>query len=139
MMKNKTIEELIEDERYLKLLSEKYPNTSSCSTEIINLEAIMNLPKGTEHFLSDLHGEITAFTHVLKNASGVIRRKVDDIFGMTMRQSDKNALLSLIYYPSEKLALVRNQEKVTVVRPAKRFAQDIIFSDDHGIDRDSFL
>ncbi len=111
MMKNKTIEELIEDERYLKLLSEKYPNTSSCSTEIINLEAIMNLPKGTEHFLSDLHGEITAFTHVLKNASGVIRRKVDDIFGMTMRQSDKNALLSLIYYPSEKLALVRNQEK----------------------------
>jgi fructose-1,6-bisphosphatase-3 len=110
-MKNKTIEELIEDERYLKLLSEKYPNTSSCSTEIINLEAIMNLPKGTEHFLSDLHGEITAFTHVLKNASGVIRRKVDDIFGMTMRQSDKNALLSLIYYPSEKLALVRNREK----------------------------
>ena len=110
-MKNKSIEELIEDQRYLKLLSEKYPNTSSCSTEIINLEAIMNLPKGTEHFLSDLHGEITAFTHVLKNASGVIRRKVDDIFGMTMRQSDKNALLSLIYYPSEKLALVRNQEK----------------------------
>ncbi len=110
-MKNKSIEELIEDQRYLKLLSERYPNTSSCSTEIINLEAIMNLPKGTEHFLSDLHGEITAFTHVLKNASGVIRRKVDDIFGMTMRQSDKNALLSLIYYPSEKLALVRNQEK----------------------------
>lgn len=110
-MKTKPIEELIEDERYLKLLSEKYPNTSSCSTEIINLEAIMNLPKGTEHFLSDLHGEITAFTHVLKNASGVIRRKVDDIFGMTMLQSDKNNLLSLIYYPTEKLALMRNSEK----------------------------
>lgn len=110
-MINKPIEELIEDERYLKLLSEKYPNTSSCSTEIFNLEAILNLPKGTEHFLSDLHGEITAFTHVLKNASGVIRRKVDDIFGMTMRQNDKNALLSLIYYPQEKLALMRDTEK----------------------------
>ncbi|MBR4264709.1 MAG: fructose-1,6-bisphosphatase [Bacteroidales bacterium] len=110
-MLNRPLKEIIEDERYLKLLSEKYPNTDSCSTEIINLEAILNLPKGTEHFLSDLHGEITAFEHVLKNASGVIRRKVDDIFGMNMRQTDKNALCSLIYYPAEKLALVRTQEK----------------------------
>lgn len=110
-MKNTTIEELIQDERYLQLLSEKFPDVSSVATEIINLQAILDLPKGTEHFLSDLHGEITAFTHVLKNASGVIRRKVDDIFGMTMRQSDKNALCSLIYYPSEKLALLRNKEK----------------------------
>lgn len=110
-MKNTPIEELIQDERYLQLLSEKFPDVSSVATEIINLQAILDLPKGTEHFLSDLHGEITAFTHVLKNASGVIRRKVDDIFGMTMRQSDKNALCSLIYYPSEKLALLRNKEK----------------------------
>ena len=110
-MKTTSIEELIQDERYLQLLSEKFPDVSSVATEIINLQAILDLPKGTEHFLSDLHGEITAFTHVLKNASGVIRRKVDDIFGMTMRQSDKNALCSLIYYPSEKLALLRNKEK----------------------------
>ncbi len=95
-MKNTPIEELIQDERYLQLLSEKFPDVSSVATEIINLQAILDLPKGTEHFLSDLHGEITAFTHVLKNASGVIRRKVDDIFGMTMRQIYINALCSLI-------------------------------------------
>lgn len=110
-MKNTPIEELVKDERYLKLLAEKFPDVSSVATEIINLQAILDLPKGTEHFLSDLHGESTAFLHVLKNASGVIRRKVDDIFGMTMRQSEKNALCSLIYYPSEKLALLRNREE----------------------------
>ncbi|MCQ2251215.1 MAG: fructose-1,6-bisphosphatase [Bacteroidales bacterium] len=109
-MKETEIEELIKDERYLKLLAEKFPDVSSVATEIINLQAILDLPKGTEHFLSDLHGENIAFSHVLKNASGVIRRKVDDIFGMTMRQSEKNALCSLIYYPSEKLALLRNNE-----------------------------
>lgn len=106
-----TIEDLKNDERYLLLLAEKFPTIDSTTTEIINLESILNLPKGTEHFLSDLHGESTAFNHVLKNASGVIRRKVDDIFGMNMRIQDKNDLCSLIYYPIEKLAMVRQTEK----------------------------
>jgi fructose-1,6-bisphosphatase-3 len=105
------IEEVKSDLRYLKLLAEKFPNVSEAATEIINLEAILNLPKGTEHFLSDLHGENTAFQHVLKNASGVIRRKVDDIFGLSMRDADKSELCSLIYYPEEKLELIRSSEK----------------------------
>ena len=105
-----SIEEVKNDERYLQLLAEKFPTISSAATEIINLEAILSLPKGTEHFLSDLHGEAGAFQHVLNNASGVIRRKVDDIFGMTMRESDKRALCSLIYYPEERLKLVRDHE-----------------------------
>lgn len=100
-----------EDERYLRLLSGKYPNIDAAASEIIQLQAVLDLPKGTEHFLSDLHGENTAFTHVIRNASGVIRRKVDDIFGMNMRMQDKNALCSLIYYPVERLALVRQTEK----------------------------
>jgi fructose-1,6-bisphosphatase-3 len=104
------IDEVKADLRYLKLLAEKFPSISKASTEIINLEAILNLPKGTEHFLSDLHGENTAFQHVLKNASGVIRRKVDDLFGLSMREADKNSLCSLIYYPEEKLDLVRHTE-----------------------------
>ena len=106
-----TLEEVAADKRYLELLAEKFPNISSAATEIINLEAILSLPKGTEHFLSDLHGEATAFNHVLKNASGQIRRKVDDIFGMSMREADKRELCALIYYPEEKLALRREQEK----------------------------
>lgn len=106
-----TLEEVAADKRYLELLAEKFPTVSSAATEIINLEAILSLPKGTEHFLSDLHGEATAFTHVLKNASGQIRRKVDDIFGMTMRESDKRELCALIYYPEEKLNLVHEQER----------------------------
>lgn len=105
-----SIDEVKADERYLKLLAEKFPTISSASTEIINLEAILSLPKGTEHFLSDLHGENIAFQHVLKNASGVIRRKVEEIFGLSMRETDKDMLCSLIYYPEEKLELVRRQE-----------------------------
>ncbi|MBQ0057804.1 MAG: fructose-1,6-bisphosphatase [Bacteroidales bacterium] len=106
-----TLEEAKADERYLKLLAEKFPTITSAATEIINLQSILSLPKGTEHFLSDLHGESNAFSHVLKNASGVIRRKVDDIFGMSMREADKRELCSLIYYPEEKLARVRQNEK----------------------------
>ncbi|MCQ2214580.1 MAG: fructose-1,6-bisphosphatase [Bacteroidales bacterium] len=105
-----TIQEVKDDQRYLKLLAEKFPTIADAATEIINLEAIMNLPKGTEHFLSDLHGENNAFQHVLKNASGVIRRKVDDIFGMNLRESDKNELCSLIYYPEDKLRLIAETE-----------------------------
>ena len=85
-MNNFSTSQLTDDKRYLELLSQSFPNVSSAATEIINLQAILNLPKGTEHFVSDLHGEYTAFTHILKNASGVIRRKVDDIFGSTSFQ-----------------------------------------------------
>ena len=111
MTKHISLDDVKADDRYLRLLAEKFPSISSAATEIINLEAILSLPKGTEHFLSDLHGESTAFTHVLKNASGVIRRKVDEVFGMTMREADKNELCTLIYYPEEKLKLVRETEK----------------------------
>lgn len=97
--------------RYLQLLSKNFPTISDASTEIINLEAILNLPKGTEHFLTDLHGEYEAFQHVLKNASGVVRRKVEAIFGSTLRESDLTDLCTLIYYPEEKLGLVKSTEK----------------------------
>ncbi|MFA5712627.1 MAG: fructose-1,6-bisphosphatase [Bacteroidales bacterium] len=96
--------------QYLKLLSNTFPNLSDAATEIINLEAILNLPKGTEHFLTDIHGEHEAFRHVLKNASGVIRKKVDQIFGHTLRESTKRELCTLIYYPKEKLALIKERE-----------------------------
>ena len=98
-----TIDEIKTDERYLRLLSEKYPNEASVATEIVNKEAILSLPKGTEHFLSDLHGADGAFLHVIKNASGVIRRKVDDIYGDTLSEEEKCALCAMIYYPEERL------------------------------------
>ncbi len=107
----KKLKEVSGDLRYLKLLSNNFPTIADASTEIINLEAILNLPKGTEHFLTDLHGEDEAFLHVLKNASGVVRRKVEDIFGNTLRESSKSELCTLIYYPEEKLVLVREKEK----------------------------
>lgn len=99
------------DLRYLRLLSKTFPTIASASTEIINLEAILNLPKGTEHFLTDIHGENEAFTHVLKNASGTVRRKVDEIFGTSMREQERTELCTLIYYPAEKLKLIRRREK----------------------------
>ena len=98
------------DMHYLQLLSTSFPNVAAASTEIINLEAIMNLPKGTEHFLADLHGESEAFQHVLKNASGNIKRKVNELFGNTIRESEKKELCTLIYYPEEKLELIKAQE-----------------------------
>ena len=85
--------------RILQMLSTKFPTISDACTEIINLEAILNLPKGTEHFLTDLHGEYEAFLHVLKNASGSVRRKVEEIFGQTLRESEVKELCTLIYYP----------------------------------------
>ena len=108
---NYTTAELSADLRYLKLLSRSFPTIASASTEIINLEAILNLPKGTEHFLTDIHGEYEAFQHVLKNASGTVKRKVNEIFGNTLRENDKKDLCTLIYYPREKLRLVRQSEK----------------------------
>ncbi|MBO7278341.1 MAG: fructose-1,6-bisphosphatase [Bacteroidales bacterium] len=98
------------DLKYLQLLAKKFPSIQAASTEIINLEAIMNLPKGTEHFVTDLHGEYEAFQHVLRNASGVIRRKVDEIFGHNMREAEKRDFCTLIYYPAEKLKRVKQQE-----------------------------
>ena len=99
------------DLKYLQLLAKSFPTIQAASTEIINLEAILNLPKGTEHFVTDLHGEHEAFQHVLKNASGVIKRKVEDIFGHSLREVEKSELCTLIYYPEEKLKLIKNREK----------------------------
>ena len=96
--------------RYLQLLSRSFPTIADASTEIINLEAILNLPKGTEHFLTDIHGEYEAFQHVLKNASGAVKRKVNEIFGHTLRESEKKEICTLIYYPEEKLQLIKEQE-----------------------------
>jgi fructose-1,6-bisphosphatase-3 len=105
-----TNEDLKKDLRFLRLLSENFPSIQDASTEIINLEAILRLPKGTEHFLTDIHGEYETFTHVIRNASGVVRRKIEDIFGNTIRHSEKDALATLIYYPEEKLEIITKSE-----------------------------
>jgi len=89
--------------RYLELLSKQYPSIQKASTEIINLRAILSLPKGTEHFLSDLHGEYEAFTHILNSASGVIKNRINDLFRDTLRDAEKDSLATLIYYPEEKI------------------------------------
>lgn len=107
---NPPTDSAIHDLRYLQLLSKQFPTISDACTEIINLEAILNLPKGTEHFLTDIHGEYEAFQHVLKNASGSVRRKVDEIFGQTLRESEKKELCTLIYYPEHKLELIKPNE-----------------------------
>ena len=99
-----------EKKHYLTLLAQSFPTIADASTEIINLEAIMHLPKGTEHFLADLHGESEAFQHVLKNASGNIKRKVNELFGNELRESEKKELCTLIYYPDRKLELVKAAE-----------------------------
>ena len=99
------------DERYLELLAEKYPTEQAVSREIINLTAILSLPKGTEHFMSDLHGEYEAFCHILNNCSGVIREKVDLLFGETLSDFDREEICTSIYYPVEKLELVRKEGK----------------------------
>ena len=97
--------------RYLKSLSKQYPNIASASTEIINLQAILNLPKGTEHFMTDVHGEYEQFNHVLKNGSGSVRRKIDEEFGNTLSSKDKKSLATLIYYPKGKLEIVMQEEE----------------------------
>ena len=99
------------ESRYLERLSELYPTIADASTEIINLEAILNLPKGTEHFLTDIHGEYEAFSHVLKNGSGAVKRKIDDVFGNTLSRQDKQSLATLIYYPAEKMNRILEQEE----------------------------
>ncbi|MDR2979496.1 MAG: fructose-1,6-bisphosphatase [Bacteroidales bacterium] len=94
--------------KYLNLLAQRFPTAQAASTEIINLEAILKLPKGTEHFLTDIHGEYETFNHVLRNASGVVRKKIDDVFGKNISNIEKRQLATLIYYPREKLDVLKN-------------------------------
>ena len=96
---------------FLRSLSNQYPTIASASTEIINLQSILNLPKGTEHFMTDIHGESEQFNHILKNGSGSVRRKISEEFGNTMSERDKKALATLIYYPKEKLDIVLQEEE----------------------------
>lgn len=109
--------------RYIKLLSKQFPTIASCCTEIINLQAILNLPKGTEHFMSDIHGEYESFNHVLKNGSGNIKRKITEVFGDVLNEKEIKNLATLIYYPEQKLEIIHKQEenmeewyKVTIYR-----------------------
>lgn len=97
--------------RFLRLLREQYPTIASASTEIINLQSILNLPKATEHFMTDIHGEYEQFLHVLNNGSGSIRRKIDEEFGNTLSEKDKKSLATLIYYPQEKLDIILSEEE----------------------------
>lgn len=95
-----------EELRYLQLLARQYPTVHAAGTEIVNLQAILNLPKGTEHFISDIHGEYEAFQHILNSCSGVIKEKLDDLYGNSLSSKDRDELATLIYYPEEKLALI---------------------------------
>ena len=96
--------------KYLRL-AEQYPTIDKAAVEIINLQAILNLPKGTEHFITDIHGEYEAFSHVLKNGSGSVKKKIDEVFGHTLTHADKKSLATLIYYPQEKMDIVKKTER----------------------------
>lgn len=115
--------DLKQELRYLKLLAKGFPTIASACTEIINLQAILNLPKSTEHFLSDIHGEYEAFNHVLRNGSGNIKRKITEVFGEIMSEREIKSLATLIYYPEQKLEIIHKQEeninewyKITIYR-----------------------
>lgn len=115
--------DLKQELRYLKLLSKQFPTIASACTEIINLQAILNLPKSTEHFLSDIHGEYESFNHVLRNGSGNIRRKINEVFGDILSEKEIKSLATLIYYPEQKLEIIHKQEenieewyKITIYR-----------------------
>ncbi|MBQ7950789.1 MAG: fructose-1,6-bisphosphatase [Clostridia bacterium] len=101
------------NQRVLELLSKRFPNVASATSEIINLNAILELPKGTEHFISDLHGEYEAFCHILRNASGVIRIKMEEVFGSSLTEEEKRALATLIYYPKERLLYLKKHQELT--------------------------
>lgn len=112
--------------RYLRILAKQYPSIQKASTEIINLKAILSLPKGTEHYLSDLHGEYEAFVHIINSASGVIKRRINELFKGTMRENEQNSLATLIYYPKDKMQQVLKTEanmeewyKITLHRMTK--------------------
>ena len=102
---------MVEEMKYLELLSQDFPTIEAVTTEIINLEAILNLPKATEHFVSDLHGEYEAFQHVLRNGSGNIKEKIKEIFSDQLSLDEINTLATLIYYPEEKMARILSQIK----------------------------
>ena len=97
------------DRHYLERLSELYPTIADASTEIINLSSILNLPKGTEHFITDIHGEYEAFSHVIRNGSGAVRKKINEVYGRTLPEKDIRELATLVYYPSEKIELVKKE------------------------------
>jgi fructose-1,6-bisphosphatase-3 len=99
--------------KYIQLLSEDYPTIPSVCREIINLKAILNLPKGTEHFMSDIHGEYEAFYHIMNNAAGVIKEKVDMIFDERMTALERQEICTLVYYPKEKIKLLKKQNALT--------------------------
>ena len=101
------------EKSYLDYLAVLYPTVEKASTEIINLQSIINLPKGTEHFISDIHGEYEAFSHVLRNGSGAVRKKIDDVFGHTLAAAEKKALATLVYYPREKLEQIKREHMDT--------------------------
>ena len=103
------MEEKVSLKRHLKILSKQYTNIEQVAEEIINLQAILNLPKGTELFLSDIHGEYGSFSHILNNGSGIIRNKIEDIFNNQITERDRRQLATLIYYPEEKLALIKKE------------------------------
>ncbi len=98
-----------EELHYLQLLAKQYPTVQAASTEIINLQAIMNLPKGTEHFISDIHGEYEAFQHILNSCSGVVKEKLEELYGISLSRHDQDELATLIYYPREKMALAAKE------------------------------
>lgn len=100
------------DKQYLKILSKQFTNVAMTATEIINLQSILSLPKGTEHFLSDIHGEHEQFSHVLKNGSGAVKRKIDDEFGNILSEKEKRDLATLIYYPEERISLIQRKKMV---------------------------
>ena len=110
-MKNVPAETLRHNIKYLDLLSRSFPNVTAAVEEVVNLKAILNLPKGTEHFLTDIHGEAEAFNHVMQNASGAIRRKVSEELSSTVSIDDLEELTTLIYYPKEKLELIKAEKK----------------------------
>ena len=111
------------DDKYIRLLSEKFPNAQSVITELVNLRAILSLPKGTEHFVSDLHGASSAFIHMIKNASGVVRKKVDEVYGYALDEDEKRALCALIYYPDERIEYERTVQPDMTAWYRKRLQQ----------------
>ena len=100
--------------KYLELLSKSFKNIAETSTEIINLQAIMNHPKGTEHFMTDIHGEYEAFNHVIRNGSGTVRMKINDIYGDSLSENEKKELATVIYYPKEKVELMQEKENFNI-------------------------
>ena len=116
------------DLRYLKSLANQYPTVAAAATEIINLQAILSLPKGTEHFITDIHGEYDQFQHVIRNGSGAIKRKIEEEFGNAISAGEKKAIATLIYYPEQKLELVKCKESDLIdisrfVRLVRRLVQ----------------